>query len=166
MNRERRAPGRNCPVVSSPVAIRSPELDLPFDPETEAGQHGVVRRVKGVPIEAVQGIPYVNLINRELAGAKGISLTLVTVPPGGGCVPHFHEGSETALYLLSGEVLTRYGTNLEQEILTRAGEALYIAPGVPHSARNIGAVPAIAVSARTDADEQERTIPYIMEALQ
>lgn len=125
-----------------------------------AGHRGVVTRVTGKPISAVQQIPYVNLVNRESAGASGISLTLVTIPVGGGCVPHLHVDSETALYLLSGVVLTRYGEKLEHEILTQAGEALYIAPGVPHSAQNIGSVPAIAVSARTDADEQERTLRY------
>ncbi|MBC8063486.1 MAG: cupin domain-containing protein, partial [Chlorobia bacterium] len=115
----------------------------------------------GTPINAIQGIPYINFVTSESTGAKGISLTLVTIEPGDGCVPHYHLDSETALFLLSGEVVTRYGDELQHEVVARAGQSVYIGPNIPHSARNVGNVPAVAVSVRTDGDEQCRTIPYL-----
>lgn len=134
-------------------------------PPTSPTAQSSVKVVDGVSIDALQGIPYVNLINAELAGAQGISLMICTVPPGGGCSPHLHLGSETALYLLQGEVTTSFGESLEQEVRMTAGQALYIPPGVPHCARNFGNVPAIAIAARTDASEQERVLllPHLCE---
>ena len=43
-----------------------------------------------------------------------------------------HEGHETAIFVLSGEVDTFYGANLQHRVTTKAGDMFYIPAGVPH----------------------------------
>jgi uncharacterized RmlC-like cupin family protein len=46
-------------------------------------------------------------------------------------------------------------------VVTRAGDFLFVPPGVPHQAVNLSETePAVAIIARNDANEQERVIPY------
>src|SRR5271168_3888027 len=37
------------------------------------------------------------------AGARALGLNLVMIPPGSRGMPHYHDGHEVALYLVSGE---------------------------------------------------------------
>lgn len=86
---------------------------------------------------------------------------LVVIPPGARSKPHLHVGYETGIYVLEGEVLTRWGQQLEQEVVSRAGEFLFIPAGVPHEAINLSDTnPARAVIARNDAAEQDKVEPY------
>jgi len=115
----------------------------------------------GVAIDARQKIPYFVGISQTTAGALGLSLQYVVIPPGGAAVPHIHQGYETAIYVLSGQVETTYGEGLRKSVVTGPGEFLYIAPDVPHQARNLSDTePAVGIVARNDANEQERVIPY------
>lgn len=43
-------------------------------------------------------------ISAETAGATGISMNLVVIPPGGTAAPHLHRGFESAIYLVAGQV--------------------------------------------------------------
>lgn len=122
---------------------------------------GVVAVRSGIAIEARQQIPYFVGVSNATVGAQGISMQYVVIPPGGAAVPHIHQGYETAIYVLTGQVETRYGPDLREVIVSGPGEFLYIAPDVPHQARNLSATePAIGIVARNDANEQERVIPY------
>lgn len=115
----------------------------------------------GVEISAKQQIPYFVGISQATAGAQGLSMQLVVIPPGGSAVPHIHRGYETAIYVLSGRVETTYGPGLRNSVVSGPGEFLYIAPDVPHQARNLSATePAVGLVARNDANEQENVIPY------
>lgn len=130
---------------------------------TGAGhRHGGVVAVQGgVNIEAKQGIGCAVGVSEKTAGSYGLSMQLVTIPPGGKCNPHSHIGSETALYVLSGVAETFYGPGLMQRTVTGPGDFLYIAPDVPHCAYNMSDTePVIAVTARTDANDQERVQLY------
>ena len=49
-----------------------------------------------------QHLPYFVGISAATAGAKGLSMSLVIVPPGGAAEPHLHQGFETAIYVLKG----------------------------------------------------------------
>lgn len=103
-----------------------------------------------------QRIPYFVGVSGATAGARGICMHLVVIPPGGAAEPHVHRGYETAVFLLEGRVLTRYGANLENEVINEAGDFLYIPADVPHQPVNLSATePARAIVARNDADEQE-----------
>ena len=115
----------------------------------------------GEGLRAPQGLPYFVGISARTAGSEGISLSLVEIPPGAVSEPHIHDGHETAIYLLEGEVETRYGERLEQVMVNRAGDFVYVPPGLPHQARNLSDTrPARALVARNDASEMEKVVPY------
>jgi uncharacterized RmlC-like cupin family protein len=122
---------------------------------------GVVAVRSGVAIDARQQIPYFVGVSEATTGAHGLSMQLVVIPPGGAAAPHIHEGYETAIYVLSGQVETLYGPGLRERVVNGPGEFLYIAPDVPHQARNLSDTePAVGIVARNDANEQERVILY------
>jgi len=105
-----------------------------------------------------QGFDYLAGIAAETVGSTGICMHLLTIPPGKRAKAHMHESHETAIYILSGEVHTWYGDRLEQLMVNRAGDLVYIPPGVPHLPANLSDQPASAVIARTDPNEQESVV--------
>ena len=108
-----------------------------------------------------QRLPNFVGISEATAGAKGISMNLVIIPPGGAAEPHFHRGYETAIYLLKGRVETRYGAGLRKSIINEAGDFIFIPAGVPHQAINLSATePAHGIVARNDPNEQESVSLY------
>lgn len=108
--------------------------------------------------EGKQGFRYLAGISRESAGARGICMHLLTIPPGGRARAHLHENHETAIYALSGETQRWWGEQLENHVVVRAGEMLYIPAGMPHLPGNFSDQPATAIIARTDPNEQESVI--------
>ena len=112
-----------------------------------------------IPYDGKQGFSYLEGISKQSAGANGIAMMLLTVPPGGRAKAHMHEGHETAIFVLSGEVETFYGPNLERRVHTKAGDMFYIPAGVPHLPVNRSKTePCSAVIARTDPNEQESVV--------
>lgn len=108
-----------------------------------------------------QRFPYFIGISAATAGAKGICMHMVVIPPGAAAEPHRHVGYETALYILEGRVETRYGPGLRKSVINEAGDFLFIAPDVPHQAFNLSNTePARAIVARNDPNEQESVAPY------
>ena len=106
--------------------------------------------------------PYFVGISGETVGASGMSMHLVTIPPGAKSEPHYHVGYETGIYVLEGKVLTRWGAKLENEVISEAGEFLFIPPGVPHEAINLSTTEtARAVVARNHPAEQDQIQPYV-----
>jgi uncharacterized RmlC-like cupin family protein len=115
----------------------------------------------GPEIATTQGLPYFTGISADTAGARGLAMHLVVIPPGGAARPHVHQGYETGIYVLQGQVETRYGPRLEQVVVSAAGDFLFIPPGVPHEARNLSQTEAArAVVARNDPDEREKVMPF------
>jgi uncharacterized RmlC-like cupin family protein len=109
-----------------------------------------------------QRLPYFVGISKQTVGASGLSMHLVVIPPGGRSEPHSHLDYETGIYVLEGTVQTRWGRALEHEVVSRAGDFLFIPPGMPHEAINLSATePARAVVARNDPAEQDRVEPYV-----
>ncbi|MGK7914431.1 MAG: cupin domain-containing protein [Prochloraceae cyanobacterium] len=108
-----------------------------------------------------QKLPYFIGISEQTTGSTGLSMHLVVIPPGATATPHFHQGFETGIYVLEGQVETRYGRNLEKSQINQAGDFLFIPPGIPHSAINLSQTePARAIVARNDPNEQENVVPY------
>lgn len=105
-----------------------------------------------------QGFDYFAGISAESAGATGICMHSLTIPPGGRARAHMHAAHETAIYMLSGVSEMYYGPRLERHMVVRAGEMLYIPAGMPHLPMNRGAEPATAIIARTDPNEQESVV--------
>jgi uncharacterized RmlC-like cupin family protein len=105
-----------------------------------------------------QGLSYFEGISTETVGSKGICMHILTMPPGARAKAHLHEAHETAIYVLSGEVHTWYGDELENRIIVKAGDLFYIPAGVPHLPANLSDKPSSAVIARTDPNEQESVV--------
>lgn len=105
-----------------------------------------------------QGFDYAAGISAETAGARGLCMHLLTIPPGGRAKAHLHANHETAIYMLSGVTEMHYGPGLERHMVVKAGDLLYIPAGMPHLPFNPGPEPATAVIARTDPNEQESVV--------
>lgn len=105
-----------------------------------------------------QGLTYAEGISAESVGSKAICMHVLTMPPGARAKAHLHENHETAIYMLAGEADTWYGARLEHHVVLKAGELMHIPAGVPHLPANRGNVPAVAVIARTDPNEQESVV--------
>ena len=73
-----------------------------------------------------QKLPYFIGISEQTTGSTGLSMHLVVIPPGANATPHFHQGFETGIYVLEGQVETRYGRNLEKSQINQAGDFLFI----------------------------------------
>ncbi|HEX6817169.1 MAG TPA: cupin domain-containing protein [Ktedonobacterales bacterium] len=113
--------------------------------------------------QSQQALPYFVGVSAATCGSRGICMERLVIPPGGAARPHIHQDFETAIYVLSGEVETRFGDGLRESCVNSAGDFVYIAPGVPHQPRNLSqSEPAIAIIARNDASDQEHVIPYTL----
>jgi uncharacterized RmlC-like cupin family protein len=109
-----------------------------------------------------QRLPYFLGISGQTVNATGLSMHLVVIPPGARAEPHIHVGYETGIYVLEGSVLTRWGAQLEHEVISQAGDFLFVPPGVAHEAINLSPTePARAIVARNDPAEQDKVEPYI-----
>ena len=112
-------------------------------------------------ITTKQNLPYYVGISEETAGAKGLSMNLVVIPPGGSPKAHYHKDFETAIYLLKGRVETRFGENLEESKINEEGDFVFIPPGVPHKPVNLSKTePALAIVSRNDPNEHENVVAY------
>ncbi|HEX4521579.1 MAG TPA: cupin domain-containing protein [Gaiellaceae bacterium] len=105
-----------------------------------------------------QGLDYLSGISAESVGAKAICMHLLEMPPGVTAKAHYHEGHETAIFMLEGVTEMRHGPSLEQHMRVEAGDLVYIPAGVPHQPYNPGDTIARAVIARTDPNEQESVV--------
>lgn len=109
-----------------------------------------------------QKLPYFIGISGDTVGAQGLSMHVVVIPPGARAEPHRHVGYETGIYVLEGRVLTRWGDRLEHELISEAGDFLFVPPGVPHEAINLSDTePARAIVARNDPAERDKVEPYL-----
>lgn len=112
-------------------------------------------------VATLQRLPYFVGISGQTVGAAGLSMHLVVIPPGARAQPHVHLGYETGIYVLEGRVLTRWGDHLEHEVVSEAGDFLFVPGGVPHEAVNLSDTePARAIVARNDAAEQDKVAAY------
>ncbi len=118
-----------------------------------------IRPDQSVPTR--QGLPYFLGISGRSVGARGLAMHLVEIPPAACSEPHQHLGYETGIYVIEGRVLTRWGDRLEQEVISSAGEFLFIPAAVPHQSINLSTTDvARAVIARNDPEEQDKVVVY------
>jgi len=109
-----------------------------------------------------QRLPYFVGISGQTVNSTGLSMHVVVIPPAARAEPHLHIGYETGIYVLEGRVLTRWGAELEHEVISEAGDFLFVPPGVPHEAVNLSdSLPARAVIARNDPAEQDKVEPFV-----
>jgi uncharacterized RmlC-like cupin family protein len=116
--------------------------------------------VKAAPEHRVQqGSDYRAGVSAETTASQVIWLGLMALPPGGRTKAHVHEHHETALYMVSGDVLELWtGDELEHFEAVRPGDFVYIPANVLHVAVNRSAAPAIFVGSRNEATAQESMV--------
>jgi uncharacterized RmlC-like cupin family protein len=106
-----------------------------------------------------QGLDYFTGISAESAGATGICMHMVTIPPGTRANAHLHQNHETAIYVLSGEAEMWFGDDLSEYLTMKAGDYVFIPAGMPHRPGNPSPdVPCVGILARTDPNEQESVV--------
>ena len=108
---------------------------------------------------AKTGLPYQFGLTQETVGSTGLSMHVISIPPGERALAHKHVGHESMLYLISGEAETFFGERLETRVTIRAGDLQYVPAGCPHLSVNLSKTnPCIGVVARTDPNEQESVV--------
>jgi len=112
----------------------------------------------GTAFHGKQGLDYFSGVSAETAGATGICMHLLVIPPGAVAKAHYHEAHETAIFQLEGSTSFRHGMNLEFTETVNAGDYVYIPPGMPHQPFNPTDRIARAIIARTDPNEQESVV--------
>jgi uncharacterized RmlC-like cupin family protein len=107
------------------------------------------------------GIHYKAGLSEKNVPARQLSMNVATIPPGGVAYAHIHVGFEVMLYILEGQVRHEYGEGLTEVVENKAGDFIFIEPGVPHEVFNLSdREPVVAVVARSDASEWQHIIPY------
>jgi uncharacterized RmlC-like cupin family protein len=114
----------------------------------------------GHAAEGVTGVSYAAGVSATTTGSLGLCMQLATLPPGSVGRAHLHAHHESAAYVLDGTFVLWFGEQLEENVVGRQGDFLYIPAGVPHlPANGSQTAPAVAVLARTDGHEQESAVP-------
>ena len=100
-------------------------------------------------------------VSQATAGASNLYMGIFRVPPAAQSRPHYHENCESACYMLSGQMIVRWGDRLEQEIVLEPGDMLYVPPRETHILENPSdSVPAEYVVARDSPTEDAVVVPW------
>lgn len=130
-------------------------------PPTPEGSDGIVVLRGGGGRRHWNGIHYKSGMHGGNVGSRELSMNVATIPPGGVAGAHIHVDFEVMLYILEGRVRHAYGPGLVYSIENRAGDFIFIEPGLPHEVYNMSETePVVAVVARSDAAEWENIVDY------
>ena len=75
-------------------------------------------------------------VSGQLTGSSNVFMTRQQIPAGMRSTPHFHINCETAMYILRGPVVMRYGANLEEAHEAATGDFLFIPQNAVHQIIN------------------------------
>ena len=107
------------------------------------------------------GIHYKTGLSSKNVNAKELSINVATIPPGGVAYAHIHVDFEVMLYIVEGDVRHEYGYGCKQVVDNRAGDFIFIEPGIPHEVFNLSDTePVVAFVARSTADEWDKIVTY------
>jgi uncharacterized RmlC-like cupin family protein len=119
----------------------------------------------GADRETPRGIVGGAEISQATVEASNIYMGRYRVPPGSRSRPHYHDGCESALYMLTGGIRILWGDHLEQSLELTAGDMLYVPPRVTHVVENTSADEfADYVVARDSPHEDAVVVPWADEA--
>ena len=100
-------------------------------------------------------------VSAATVDAQGIFMGVFRVPPGGRSRPHFHEGCESACYMLSGQMRISWGDRLQDQVVLEPGDLLYVPPHETHVLENLSETePAEYVVARDAPTEDSVEVPW------
>jgi uncharacterized RmlC-like cupin family protein len=107
------------------------------------------------------GIRYKTGLSGKNVGSKALSMNVATIPPGAVAYAHIHVDFEVMLYILQGRVRHEYGEGLKYSVDNKAGDFIFIEPGIPHEVCNLSDTEeVVAVVARSDASEWDNIVDY------
>ncbi|MCH8242427.1 MAG: cupin domain-containing protein [Planctomycetes bacterium] len=136
------------------------EIDLNKFVESHEGLH-TIRGGGGENCRGWNGIKYKVGMSAKNVGSIKLSMNVATIPPGGVAKAHIHVDFDVMLYILKGRVRHEFGPGCRKSVENKAGDFIYIEPGLPHEVFNMSdSEPVVAVVARSDATEWENIIPY------
>ena len=100
-------------------------------------------------------------VSAETVGAQGLFMGVFRVPPGGRSRPHFHEGCESACYMLSGQMKISWGDRLQDQVVLEPHDLLYVPPHETHVLENLSDTEAAEyVVARNSPTEDSVEVPW------
>jgi uncharacterized RmlC-like cupin family protein len=100
-------------------------------------------------------------ISQATAGATNIYMAVFRVPAGARSRPHYHANCESAVYMLSGRLLVRWGEHLEESVELERGDLVYVPPRETHILENLSdSDPAEYVVARDAPTEDSVEVPW------
>ncbi len=103
-------------------------------------------------------------ISQVTAGATNIYMGIFRVPPATRSHPHYHENCESAVYMLSGRLIVKWGDRLEKELALERGDMVYVPPRETHVLDNPSETePAEYVVARDSPTEDAVIVPWAEE---
>jgi uncharacterized RmlC-like cupin family protein len=111
--------------------------------------------------EVPRGVLGGSEVSQATAGAHNIYMGVFRVPAGARSRPHYHADCESAVYMLSGTLLVKWGDSLEHEERLEAGDMVYVPPRETHILENQSdAEPAEYVVARDSPTEDSVEVPW------
>ncbi len=103
-------------------------------------------------------------ISQATVGAHNIYMGRYRVPPGTRSRPHYHDGCESSLYMLTGSIRILWGDHLEQSLQLEPGDMLYVPERVTHVVENVSSTEAADyVVARDSPEEDAVVVPWAQE---
>ena len=103
-------------------------------------------------------------ISQTTADAHNIYMGRFRVPGGARSMPHYHENCESAVYMLSGQLLVKWGDHLEEELRLEPGDMVYVPPRETHVLENLSDSEAAEyVVARDSPTEDAVVVPWAAE---
>ena len=110
------------------------------------------RATAPVWVEASGGTPW-KIFGLEIVGKimsaqtdGAYSVVISTTPPEGGPPLHVHEHEDELFYIIKGTYEFRFG---DETILASAGDLVHLPAHIPHSFRNVGSEPGMAMNTMT-----------------
>lgn len=92
------------------------------------------------------------------ANTEGMSGGYVVMAQGHHSAPHMHTTMENIIVVLQGYAATLWGPELENVSVHAPHDSIYIRPGVPHAAVNLGCGSVMALEARTSREWNVDTV--------
>jgi len=119
--------------------------------------------VKPAPERAVpRGVVGGAEISQGTAGAANIYMGVFRVPAGSQSRPHYHADCESAVYMLSGKLMVRWGEELEHELSLEPGDLVYVPPRETHLLENPSDDQAAEYVVARDAPQEDSVeVPWV-----
>jgi len=87
-------------------------------------------------------------VSEGLVGSAGIHLAVATIPPGCASTPHYHVNCESAIYVSKGQGRFVIGDNLDNPLVIKQGDFIYVPAEAVHQPMNDGDEPLELIVAR------------------